>query len=151
MLADFLILGKLNFKNSITKTVGPLLVLPLFLSIVKAITLKYVAIGVYPMLEIRHFLSAILFIIIALIWKKLNWLGYNYFSFFEKIAPFSYGLYVLHLPLILIFGTLIKNQIENSLIRFVVIGSLVLFCSYLFETKFQKRLNLFFLNKKNPS
>lgn len=149
MLADFLVLGKINLKNSITKIIGPLLWLPLFLSIIKATTLKFDSIGVYPILEIRHFLSAILFIIIALVWRKLNWFGYNYFSFFEKIAPFSYGLYVLHLPLILILEALFRNQIENSLIRFAVIGLLVLFCSYLLETKFQKKLSLFFFNKKS--
>lgn len=149
MLADLLVLGKINFKNSITKIIGPLLVLPLFLSIIKATTLKFQSIGVYPILEIRHFLSAILFIIIAIIWRKTNWFGYNYFSFFEKIAPFSYGLYVLHLPLILILETLFRNQIENDFIRFAVMGLLVLFCSYLLETKFQKKLSLFFLNKKS--
>lgn len=149
MLADLLVLGKINFKNSITKIIGPLLILPLFLSIIKATTLKFESIGVYPILEIRHFLSAIVFIIIAIIWRKTNWFGYSYFSFFEKIAPFSYGLYVLHLPLILILETLFRNQIENSFIRFVVIGLLVLFCSYILETKFQKKLSLFFLNKKS--
>jgi predicted ferric reductase len=125
--------------------------LPLFLSIVKATTLKYDSIGVYPILEIRHFFSAIVFIIVALIWRKMNWLGYNYISFFEKIAPFSYGLYVLHLPLILILETLFRNQIENSVIRFAVIGSIVLFCSYLLETKLQRKINLFFKIKNNPS
>jgi peptidoglycan/LPS O-acetylase OafA/YrhL len=149
MLADLSVLGKMNLKNCITQIMGPLLGLPLFLSIIKATTLKFESIGVYPILETRHFLGAIVFIIIALIWRKTNWFGYNYFSFFEKIAPFSYGLYVLHLPLILILETLIRNQIENSLIRFAVIGLLVLFCSYLLETKFQKKLNLFFLNKKS--
>lgn len=148
MLADLLVLGEMNLKNCITKIMGPLLGLPLVLSIIKATTLKFESIGVYPILEIRHFLGAIMFIIIALIWRKKNWFGYNYFSFFEKIAPFSYGLYVLHLPLILIFETLFQNQIENNLIRFAVIVLLVLFCSYLLEIKFKKRLNLFFLNKK---
>ncbi|MBC7846294.1 MAG: acyltransferase [Flavobacterium sp.] len=148
MLADFMILGKINFKNIITKIIGPLLGLPLLLSIVKATNLKYVAIGVYPILEIRHFFSAIVFIIVALIWRKINWLGYNYINFFEKIAPFSYGLYVLHLPLILILETLMQNQVENSFIRFAIISLSVLFCSYLLETKFQKKLN-FFLSKKS--
>lgn len=144
MLADYLILQQLNFKNSILKIIGPLLFLPLFLLIIKASTLKFDSIGIYPILEIRHFLSAIFFIIIAVIWKKFNWYGYNYIDFFERIAPFSYGVYVLHLPLILIFESLISKHIENSLIKFVVIGLLVLFCTYVLETKIQKRFLCFF-------
>jgi peptidoglycan/LPS O-acetylase OafA/YrhL len=150
MLADFFVLKKMNLKTIFIQIIIPLLLLPSIFLIIKASFLNYDSIGAYPILEIRHFLSAILFIIIAIFWKKSDWLRYNYFIFFEKIAPFSYGLYVLHLPLILIFETLIQNQIPNSLIKLVVIGTLVLFCSYVLETKFQKKLNLFLLNKELP-
>lgn len=148
MLANLMVLGKMTFKKCIINIVAPLLLVPFLILLVKATTIKYDSIGVYPVLEIRHFLSAIVFIMIALLWKKTNWFGYKYVSFFERIAPFSYGLYVLHLPLILILKALIGNHIENSLIRFVVITTVVLFCSYLLETKFQKNLSLFFLNRK---
>jgi peptidoglycan/LPS O-acetylase OafA/YrhL len=149
MLADLMLLGRMNFKNVITKIIVPLLLLPFFILVVNATTVKYDSIGVYPILEIRHFFSAILFIFIALIWRKTNWLGFKYLVFLKKIAPFSYGLYVLHLPLILILKRFIGNQIENSLLLFMVISLLVLFCSYFLETKFQKNLTLFVLNRKN--
>jgi peptidoglycan/LPS O-acetylase OafA/YrhL len=98
--------------------------------------------------EIRHFASAILFILIAFIWKKTHWLGYDFFKPLEQIAPFSYGLYVLHLPLIMIVEPILSNYIDNGFIKFIITGLLVILISLLLETKAQKRINSV-LFKKN--
>lgn len=144
MLADYFVLKKIDLKLIFINIIAPLLLLPTILLIVKTTTLKYDSIGVYPILEIRHFLCALFFIIIALFWKKTNWIGYNYFNYFEKIAPFSYGLYVLHIPLIMILEKIISSHIENSSMKFIVIVLIVLLSCYVLETKFQKKLNSFF-------
>jgi peptidoglycan/LPS O-acetylase OafA/YrhL len=150
MLANFYLDKELNFKNIFTKIIIPALILPFLFLIFKALTTTFDSIGVYPVLEIRHFASAILFILIAFIWKKTHWLGYNFFKPLEQIAPCSYGLYVLHLPVIMIFQPIVSEYIENSIIQFIIIGLLVVLISFLLETRFQEKLNSVLFKKSSP-
>jgi peptidoglycan/LPS O-acetylase OafA/YrhL len=149
MLANFYLDKELNFKNIFTKIIVPVLILPSLFLIFKGLTTTFDSIGVYPVLEIRHFASAILFILIAFIWKKTHWLGYNFFKPLEQIAPFSYGLYVLHLPLIMIFDPILSNYIDNGFIKFIILGSLVVLISFLLETRFQEKLNSVLFKKSS--
>jgi peptidoglycan/LPS O-acetylase OafA/YrhL len=148
MLANFYLDKELNFKNIFTKIIVPVLIFPSLFLIFKALTTTFDSIGVYPVLEIRHFACAILFILIAFIWKKTHWLGYDFFKPLEQIAPFSYGLYVLHLPLIMIFEPIVSKYIDNGFIKFIIVCFLVVLISFLFETKLQKKINSV-LFKKN--
>lgn len=55
--------------------------------------------GLHPVLELRHFGSALLLLCAGLFWAKCGWRGFNkIFSVFLPLAPISYGLYVLHYP-----------------------------------------------------
>jgi peptidoglycan/LPS O-acetylase OafA/YrhL len=148
MLADFYLNKELSFKNVLSKIIAPILLIPSVFLIFKAFTTPFDSIGVYPTLDIRHFSGAIIFVLIALIWKKFHWYGYGFFKPLEKIAPFSYGLYVLHLPLIMIFEPIVSEYIESSIIQFIIISTLVILISFVLETKFQKKINSFlFINK----
>lgn len=149
MLADFYLQNKLNYKNILKKIILQLLFFPTLLLFFKSLKEPFVSMGIYPALEVRHFASAILFIMLAILWKKLNWYGYALFKPLEIIAPFSYGLYVLHLPIIMFLHPLVFNYIQNSIIQFIIIVMVVVLISYLFEVKIQKRLVL--LVKKSTS
>jgi len=141
ILADLYLNKELNIKYILTKIIVPFLLFPsLFLSF-KAFTTAFDSTGVYPALDIRHFTSAIIFIITAFIWKKNNWIGFPIFKPLEKIAPFSYGLYVLHLPIIMILEPFVSEYIENSFLKFLVISVSVISISFVFETKLQKKIN----------
>ncbi|PPD49802.1 MAG: acyltransferase [Methylobacter sp.] len=59
------------------------------------------SVGIYPILEIRHFSAAIFTLVISLIWYRLNWVLFDkFFSVFKHISPFSYALYIAHVPII---------------------------------------------------
>jgi peptidoglycan/LPS O-acetylase OafA/YrhL len=132
--------NQLNLKNVFNKIIVQILFFPTLLLFSKTLNEPFVSIGIYPTLEIRHFVSAILFLLIAILWKHLNWLGYAFFKPLERIAPFSYGLYVLHLPIIMILEPFVFKYIKNSLIQFMTITLVVILLAYLFEVIIQKRL-----------
>lgn len=55
----------------------------------------------YPVLTARHFGSALLFIVVGKCWWDLGLLGFNvFFGYFEKLSKISYGLYIIHIPII---------------------------------------------------
>jgi len=87
ILADLYVLKELNFKNVLKTIMVPILSFPLVVLIFRSCNEQFISVGLYPVLEVRHFISAIIFITIALIWRKTNWIGYNLFKPLEKIAP----------------------------------------------------------------
>jgi peptidoglycan/LPS O-acetylase OafA/YrhL len=51
----------------------------------------------YPFIELRHFVFAQMVMYGAIIWKKLNWFGFNLmFGWFKYLAPCSYVIYIAH-------------------------------------------------------
>lgn len=103
----------------------------------------YGGFGVYPILEIRHFSFALLVLSIALIWHNYRWVMFDHiFSSFKYIAPFSYALYISHVPLIgfSYYGYIPQQyQIRNIVIIFTVIS-----ISYLLEKYYQVIVSRFF-------
>lgn len=66
-------------------------------------TIKF---GHYPFLIFRHFFVALIFLLITVVAFQVKW---NYFfksllSIFNPVYPISYGLYVLHYPLLVQWG-----------------------------------------------
>lgn len=147
MLADLYLIQELNFKNIFYKIIGSILILPSIIIIIKVLTQPFYSIGVYPTLEFRHFMSAIIFIMIAFIWMKSHWIGFHFLKPLEKIAPFSYGLYVLHLPIIMIIEPIISQLIKNDFIKFLIITTLVILISLVFEMKLQNKIISLFYKK----
>ena len=57
--------------------------------------------GAHPFLELRHVLFAIVSLLLAMCWQRLDWRGFRaIFGPFRPIAPISYGLYVTHFPIV---------------------------------------------------
>lgn len=53
----------------------------------------------HPLLELRHFLTALLILSGGLAWNAIGWRGfYPLLKPFERVAPISYGLYIVHKP-----------------------------------------------------
>jgi len=151
VLADLYLNKELSFKNILKKIICPFLLLPSLFLIFTSLTKPFDSVGVHPLLEIRHFGSAIIFIVIAVVWKNFNWIGFPFFKPLEKIAPFSYGLYVLHLPLIMIINPIISYYIANSYAQFIIIAFLIILISLLLETKFQNKINSLVFKRNNLS
>ena len=58
--------------------------------------------GSYPILELRHFVAAVVFFVVLPLWSKMHWRGFNFiFGVFAIFAPISYALYVVHYPIML--------------------------------------------------
>lgn len=144
ILADLYVSKALNFQNILKKIMVPVLLFPTSIVIIRSLQEPFISIGFYPILEVRHFVSAIFFIIVAFIWFKNNWIGYIFFKPLESIAPFSYGIYVLHIPIITIFGSVIIDHLKFYLIQFTLITSLVLVITYFLEVKIQKKIINYF-------
>lgn len=55
----------------------------------------------YPFIEVRHIAFGIIVVFVAVIWKRINWWGFNQtVGLFTFIAPISYTVYISHFALI---------------------------------------------------
>lgn len=62
---------------------------------------KTASIGVHPFLELRHAAFALLVLVMALMWSKMRWRGFDViFKPFLFLAPVSYVMYISHQYLI---------------------------------------------------
>ncbi|WP_457595306.1 acyltransferase family protein [Hydrogenimonas sp.] len=62
---------------------------------------QFTRVGLYPFLELRHFVFAFIAVVIAVIWKRFHWIYFDkIFAPFIIFAPISYVLYISHYPLI---------------------------------------------------
>jgi peptidoglycan/LPS O-acetylase OafA/YrhL len=60
----------------------------------------------HPVLEFRHAVFAFVALVLAMAWQCFDWRGFKpVFGAFEIVAPISYGLYVLHFPIITLLAT----------------------------------------------
>lgn len=149
LLAELYLLKSLSFKKVLYEIIFKILLFPTLLLFLKFLKEPFVSIGIYPTLELRHFASAIFFILVAVLWREMKWFGYFVFKPLEKIAPFSYGLYVLHLPIIVILDFIFLNKIDNKIIQFTITFVIVISISYFSELILQKKLINFIIKKTN--
>jgi peptidoglycan/LPS O-acetylase OafA/YrhL len=61
--------------------------------------------GAFPIREIRNLLAGIATVAVIVIWAKLNWRGF-FLQPFAYLAPISYGLYVVHYPIMVTLAPL---------------------------------------------
>lgn len=55
----------------------------------------------HPVIEFRHFVTALVIIAAGLAWHRMKWVGfYPLLGGFERVAPISYGLYIVHYPIV---------------------------------------------------
>ena len=86
----------------------------------------------YPFIELRHFVFAIMVMFGAIIWKNLNWVGFNsIFGIFKHLAPCSYVIYISHHYLVVEATYL--SFINNKVIEYGLYIILMIVFSYLLE------------------
>lgn len=96
--------------------------------------------GVSPILQLRHCLATLALLAFGMLWRQFGLRGFStIFGLFERLAPISFSVYLLHLP--------IKRIVEISLsdvtvyVVFCVTLIVVIPLCYLLEVKLQKRIN----------
>jgi peptidoglycan/LPS O-acetylase OafA/YrhL len=98
-------------------------------------------IGMHPFLEFRHFLFAIIALLIALVWKRFNWIGFKQtIGLFEPVASISFGVYILHWFMIF-RATYLNHIISNPLLRYSCYFMICLGTAYVIERIIYVRLN----------
>jgi peptidoglycan/LPS O-acetylase OafA/YrhL len=92
--------------------------------------------GLYPVLELRHFVAALLLMVTGISWARLRWIFFDAtIGWFKVLAPISYGLYILHYPIV-ISGRWLPSSLPQSLQIFISVVA-VLALAYLMETYYQ--------------
>jgi peptidoglycan/LPS O-acetylase OafA/YrhL len=109
---------------------------PVLLALRAGADLRY---GVDPVLQARHFASATAIVAIGFLWRAQNMRGFDYiFGPFRLLAPISYSLYLLHVP---VFQTLenlgVSDPVKRTLYAAIVLAPLC----YLFEVRIQRVIN----------
>lgn len=62
---------------------------------------KSASIGVHPYLEFRHMAFSFVVVILAMVWHKVRWIGFDLiFKPFIILAPMSYVIYISHIYLV---------------------------------------------------
>ena len=93
----------------------------------------------YPFIELRHFVFAIMVMFGAIVWKNLNWRGFNaIFGIFKHLAPCSYVIYISHHYLVVEATYL--NFINNKVVEYSIYIVLMIVFSYLLEVVVYNRI-----------
>lgn len=86
----------------------------------------------HPMLELRHFVTAIVILVGGLAWNAIDWRGfYGLLAPFERIAPISYGLYIVHKPIMHLAAE--RAPLGNPWLELVWVVPVVLGLSWVVE------------------
>lgn len=127
------------------RSMKPILICLFLMSIISFIpvmSVDRIQLGYYPFLNFRHFASAFIAVLVGLIWY-INRLRYfdSILRVFNKIAPISYGVYILHYPILAQlnlhkYGLYFHISLEYTL-KLLLIFSL----AYLVEIKLQPIVN----------
>jgi len=97
------------------------------------------AMGYHPIIELRHFIYAFALIVLGLIWKRLNYIGFSKtVGLFTIFAPISYGIYVFHFPLIMKYDF---GLFDNIIYQYIFAFILMIILAYLVEVKLQNVIN----------
>src|ERR1700761_7849302 len=138
--------------------------LPVFLSVsivsclisvpvINGIFIKHLSLGQinasYPISTYLHYyLDVIVFLVIGLIWWKLNLIGFDLvLKPFKILAPISFAIYIIHFP----FIWLDIPFIHNFYLLYSVKLFLIITTAYLLEIKMQPLANKLFKNKIRPN
>lgn len=93
----------------------------------------------YPIVNFRHFAFAFVSVLVGLLWWKCKLLTFNFvFSPFQELAPISYGIYVIHFPIIWLDTKASTSHLFFELWLKIV---LILGIAYLLERKLQPAIN----------
>lgn len=94
----------------------------------------------YPYVQARHFFSVNIILLFGFTWYKLRWFLFNeLFSYFERVAPISYAIYIFHYPVVLYIVTV--RPTDNVWLDLLIMIPVVLGVSWLIEQPYQKFFN----------
>jgi peptidoglycan/LPS O-acetylase OafA/YrhL len=132
-----------NYSSSLNKllTTYPLILIPCIIAIY--FYDGTLVLGLYPILIFRHFAFAFLLLLILLVCSKFfpSLLLINV-KFFEKLGSISYGLYILHYPLLVVGEFIPMPYFIPTYIILCLI--LAYFAEIIFQKKILKKLTPFF-------
>jgi peptidoglycan/LPS O-acetylase OafA/YrhL len=103
-------------------------------------------IGISPFLELRHFLFALIAIVISIIWSRYKWIWFSKtFGLFEPFAGISFGLYISHYFLI-VNAKYLDQYIINVTLRYIFYFIICFGFSYLVEKIIYEKLRVNIFN-----
>ena len=106
---------------------------------------KSSSVGVHPFLEFRHHIFALLVVVFAIAWKKINWFGFEkIFSPFLFLAPISYVIYISHYYLVVDASYL--SFVNNKIIEWLGYIICLLVFSWTIEAIFYPKIQRSILN-----
>lgn len=136
------------YKNENTYTKEKILLLIGFIGLILLYSLlfiiksEYIASVVFPYIKLRHYISALLFVLILFIfYRPISFILEKIFIekillFFIKLAPISFSIYAIHYPIMEVFETIEINK----MLKLILTLLLTLFFAYLAEIKLYKYL-----------
>ena len=149
-----------NKKKSLFTLLIIYLIIICFYFILFVYNEKTSSIGIHPLLELRHYLTSFLFLVVSLIYAKYlyNYLknNLNYQKFLKlglKPASISFGVYVIHYPIMQFFMYIYENFrieemiIPSNYILFTCTIILTLILSYIAEIRIYGSLYKKFVKK----
>lgn len=93
----------------------------------------------HPIIEFRHFVTAMIILVAGLAWHRMKWVGfYSILGGFERIAPISYGLYIVHYPIVHLAAK--SSGYGMPWLPFVWVLPSVLALAWVIEVRFQKHV-----------
>jgi peptidoglycan/LPS O-acetylase OafA/YrhL len=99
----------------------------------------------HPVVELQHSGFALVAILAGLAWSRFGWWGFNMtLGPFSKIAPISYGIYVLHYP---ILSAQFLRDLPRGLEMIAYLSIALLFASFA-EGPFQRWANGLFAGRR---
>jgi peptidoglycan/LPS O-acetylase OafA/YrhL len=97
-------------------------------------------INAFPIRDILNFATGAAVPLGLIMWSRFNWAGFRWtLQPFAKLGPISYGLYIVHWPIMVTLKPLAASW--SPWLWIVVSGSATLAIAYLLEIKFQKWVN----------
>jgi len=130
------------------KAIMPQLVLLGSISAILALNLKlnfeYTKIYTYPLVaypfvELRHFIFAIMVLVGAIVWRKLNWIAFDIFlTPFKFLASCSYVIYISHHYLVVEATYL--NFVNNKIVEYGLYVIVLVLFSYFIEVIVYNRI-----------
>ncbi len=92
--------------------------------------------GAYPA---RHFAAALAIVMIGFAWRRIGLIGFRQIlGPFQILAPISYSLYLLHMPVLHVLENLGPR---SAVVRLLLAATILMPVCYLLEVRLQRAIN----------